>query len=63
MSKSPFLSSTLWFNAAALVIAIADQVSPFIPPKFQPWLLSIVAVANFVNRFRTKQAVRMTKEE
>lgn len=63
MSKPFWMSTTLWFNAAALVLELADQVSPFIPPKWQPGLLALVAVANFINRFRTKSPVRLTKEE
>lgn len=51
--KPWYKSTTLWMNLAFLVF---DYFVPLIPP---PYDVAVLAVANFIQRFRTTKAVTL----
>ena len=62
-TKSIFESRTIWLNAIVAVLAIYDQVAPFIPPAWVPKIAAIVGVLNIILRLVTTQPVSLSGGE
>lgn len=55
--KNPFVSKTIWFNAAALLLSVANnygQVLPAVDPGIQ---VGVMAGANLLLRLITHQPI------
>lgn len=61
-SKHPLASKTLWINALTVLVAVLVTLSGMtdnIPAEWMPWIVSALAVANFVLRFLTVGPIGM----
>ena len=56
-AKPWFKSKTLWVNAIATGVAVADQITPIIPAAYAPHAATAVFLANAVLRLLTTQPV------
>lgn len=59
-TKAWYMSKTLWFNIAALVVTFWDQNSSFLPENVKKWGVPIVAGINFLLRSASTSA-KLTK--
>lgn len=63
-TKTVFQSKTVWLNAIVALLAIYDQIAPFIPAEWVPKIAAVVGVLNILLRvFSTSKPVRLGSDD
>lgn len=59
--KQFYESKTFWLNAIVTILAVYDQVAPFIPKEWLPKAAVIVGVLNIILRvFSTSKQIKLS---
>ena len=53
--KNPFVSKTMWFNAAALLLSVANNYAEVLPPVDPNAQVGAIAGVNLLLRLVTRQ--------
>ena len=62
--KAIYESKTVWLNSIVAILAIYDQVAPFIPKEWLPKAAAVVGILNIILRvFSTRTQIRLSKEQ
>ena len=63
-TKPVWQSKTVWVNAIVAILAIYDQIAPFIPQEWLPKAAAVVGVLNIILRvFATRTPIRLPGED
>lgn len=62
--KQFYESKTVWLNTIVAILAIYDQIAPFIPKEWLPKAAAAVGILNIILRvFSTRTQIRLSKEQ
>ena len=62
--KAIYESKTVWLNTIVAILAIYEQVAPFIPKEWLPKAAAEVGILNIILRvFSQRTQIRLSKEQ